>query len=329
MTAGHSYTLTLTSHDDNYSGDPTYTLYDDIAITTAAASDPVIAAAGDIACETGDPEYNGGNGDSMGCQELSTSNLMNGGMITGSPLSAILPLGDEQYETATYGQFSQSYGPSWGRFASLSRPVPGNHEYETSGASGYFDYFNGVGNANGPAGSRGQGYYSYDVGSWHMISLNSNCAEIGGCGSGSPEETWLQSDLAAHASVRCTLAYWHHPLFTSGAETGGAVTQQLFTDLYNANADVVLNGHEHQYERFAPQNPSGGLDTARGIREFVVGTGGRSLEGFNSTITANSQVRNDTTFGVLRLTLHPGSYDWQFVPAAGGTFTDTGTGTCH
>jgi hypothetical protein len=294
----------------------------------ASTGDPVIATAGDIACETDDPHYNGGSGDSNGCQQLATSALMNGSMIFGAPLAAILTLGDEQYSFGSYAQFLQSYGPTWGRFTNITHPAPGNHEYWTTGAAGYFDYFNGAGNSSGPAGNRGKGYYSYDVGTWHLISMNSNCVEIGGCGPGSPEEIWLQSDLSAHRTAKCTLAYWHHPLFTSGAELGGAAMQQIFTDLYNANGDLVLGGHDHQYERFAPQNPSGGADPNAGIREFVVGTGGRSLEGF-VTVAPNSEVRNATTFGILRLTLHPSGYDWAFVPAAGGTFTDRGSGSCH
>jgi acid phosphatase type 7 len=292
------------------------------------SGDPVIAAAGDIACETDDPNYNAGVGTTAGCQELATSSLMNGYMVAGASLAGILTLGDDQYESGSYSQFLQSYGPTWGRFTNITHPTPGNHEYYTNGASGYFDYFDGVGVATGIAGDRSQGYYSYDLGSWHLIALNSNCAAIGGCGIGSAEERWLLSDLAAHSAARCTLAYWHHPLFTSGPETGGAAMQQIFTDLYSANADLVLNGHEHQYERFGPQNQSGAADPTRGIREFVVGTGGLNLFGFN-TIAANSEVRNSNTYGILSLTLHPTSYDWKFVPVAGGSFTDSGSSSCH
>jgi hypothetical protein len=292
------------------------------------STDPSIVAAGDIACSPSDPDFNGGNGDAAGCMELSTSNLMAGNYIGGNPIAAVLPLGDEQYDNATLSEFNGSYGPSWGRVNALSHPVPGNHEYYTSGASGYYDYFDGVGRSTGPAGDRTKGYYSYNVGTWHLIALNSNCAAIGGCGAGSPEERWLLSDLSANASAVCTLAYWHHPLFHSGTETGGDAMKQLFTDLYNANADVVLNGHEHQYERFAPQKPTAASQPNGGIREFIVGTGGKSLESFGTT-AANSEVRNSTTYGVLRLILHPTSYDWQFIPSAGGSFTDSGTTSCH
>ena len=329
--AGHSYTLTLTSHDDNYGADPTYTLYDDVTLNaapTGGGSDPAIVTAGDIACSPSDPNFMSGNGNANGCRELSTSNLMAGGSILGSPIAAVLPLGDEQYDNGTLSEFNGSYAPTWGQYLAISHPVPGNHEYYTSGASGYFGFFDGVGRSTGPAGNPTQGYYSYSIGAWHVIALNSNCAAIsGGCGKGSPEETWLQSDLATNSST-CTLAYWHHPLFHSGVETGGALMQQMFTDLYNANTDVVLNGHEHQYERFAPQTPSGALQTNGGIREFIVGTGGKSLEGFG-TPAANSEVRDDTTYGDLRLVLHPTSYDWQFIPASGGSFTDGGTSSCH
>jgi hypothetical protein len=199
--------------------------------------------------------------------------------------------------------------------------VPGNHEYNTANASGYFSYF---GNRTSPPG-----YYSFDIGSWHLVALNSNCSAVGGCGTGSPQAQWLRADLAAHPNA-CTLAYWHHPLFNSGAEHGGTDTTYtaFWQALYDANADVVLVGHEHVYERFAPQTPSGALDQARGIRQFTVGTGGKSLYRFGG-ILANSQVRSDDTFGVLKIALNPTSYDWQFVPEAGKTFTDNGSTSCH
>ena len=205
----------------------------------------------------------------------------------------------------------------------ITHPAPGNHEYGTSGAAGYFSYF---GAAAGPAGL---GYYSYDIGTWHLISLNSNCGSVGGCNPGSPQETWLKADLAAHAG-RCTLAYWHHPHFTSGphGNDDGGGTGAFWDDLYASGADVVLNGHDHDYERFGLQTPTGAPDPAHGIREFVVGTGGRSHYSFKSP-QPNSEVRNQDTFGVLVLTLHPASYDWRFVPVAGKTFTDAGTTGCH
>ncbi len=307
---------------------PTNTLAAATATNTPTASsgsgDPVIVAAGDIACDPGNSSFNGGNGTSNSCRMLYTSNL-----IPNLNPAAVLPLGDNQYYCGGYTAFLQSYALSWGRFLSLTHPSVGNHEYLTSGgtdcdatghASGYYQYFGAA------AGSPSQGYYSYNIGSWHLIALNTQCSEAGGCGTGSPQETWLRADLAAHPTA-CTLAYWHIPLWSSGGRANSN-SQVLMQDLYNANAEVVLTGHDHDYERFAPQNPQGQLDTTRGIREFVAGTGGANHTSFVTT-AANSQVRNDTTFGVLKLTLHATSYDWQFVPEAGATFTDSGTTACH
>ncbi len=285
--------------------------------------DPVIGAAGDIACDPADPSYNGGLGQNFMCQQKYTSDL-----TVNTGLSGVLTLGDEQYEDGTYDKFQTVYNATWGRAIQLSRPAVGNHEYLTSGASGYFDYFNGVGNATGPAGARGKGYYSFDVGTWHVIALNSNCSSIGGCYSGSAQETWLRNDLATHPN-KCTLAYWHHPRFTSGPAGNSGNMGPIWTDLYNSNADVVLSAHDHHYERFAPQTPSQVADSSRGIREFIVGTGGKSLVGWASSIQPNSQVRNSNSYGILRMTLHSSGYDWKFVPAAGSSFTDSGSGTCH
>jgi len=265
----------------------------------ARAADPVIAAAGDIACSTSSSSYNGGAGTSTKCRARYTSNL-----LVNSGLSAVLPLGDEQYDTGSLSGFTKSYALSWGRVKPITFPAVGNHEYLTAGAKGYFDYFNGVGAATGPAGVRGQGYYSFDVGSWHLIALNSSdhCTIVA-CGKGSPQETWLRADLAAHPTS-CTLAYWHHPRFNSGHDGNGSFMQPMFQDLYDANADVVLGGHAHDYERFAPQDPTGALDPVRGIRAFVVGTGGVFFTGW-SKLKPNSEVRQNDTFGVLALTLRP------------------------
>ena len=291
-----------------------------------ATGDPVIAAAGDIACDPANPNFHGGTGTSNACREQPVSDL-----LTGAGLSAVLPLGDTQYECASLTAFQQSYDPSWGRVKPISHPAVGNHEYLTSGgtgcnasnagAAGYFNYFGSA------AGNPGQGYYSYDVGSWHLIALNSNCTDAGGCAPGTQQGNWLANDLATHSNV-CTLAYWHIPLFSSG----GRAAQNSLTfwqALYAAGADVILNGHDHIYERFAPQSPSGQLDNARGLREFIVGTGGANHTAL-ATVAANSAVRDSTTFGVLQLTLHPGSYAWQFVPDGGsGSFTDSGSATCN
>jgi acid phosphatase type 7 len=290
----------------------------------AAPSDPVIAAAGDIACDPADSSFNGGNGTSDSCRAKYTSDmLVNGGF------AAVLPLGDNQYYCGGYQGFAQSYDISWGRVKSITHPAVGNHEYLTSGgtncdttgeASGYFQYFGAA------AGSPSQGYYSYDVGSWHLIALNTNCGSAGGCSASSAQGKWLSADLAAHGNM-CTLAYWHIPLYSSGGRAN-ANSASFWQALYAANADLVLTGHDHTYERFAPQDPYGKLDSVRGIREFVVGTGGANHTSF-TTIAANSQVRNSTTFGIFKVTLHPTSYDWQFVPEPGGTFTDSGTTMCH
>ena len=291
----------------------------------AAAADPVIAAAGDIACDPATSSFNGGLGTTTSCREEYTSNLLVNGGFT-----SILSLGDNQYYCGGYQAFVQSYDPSWGRVKSITHPVAGNHEYFTSGgtgcdasntgAAGYFQYFGSA------AGTVGQGYYSFDIGAWHLIALNSGCSSAGGCSSTSPQYKWLQADLAAHPN-QCTLAYWHIPLFSSGGRAN-ANSKPFWQLLYAAHADVVLNGHDHIYERFAPQTSTGTLDQALGIREFIVGTGGADHTSI-TTVAANSEVRNTTTFGILKLTLHSGSYDWQFVPEAGQTFTDSGTQACH
>ncbi len=294
-------------------------------ITTAAAGDPVVVAAGDIACDPAQSGFNGGKGTATSCRQLATSNLI----LNINP-AAVLPLGDNQYFCGGYDAFLKSYDLSWGRFMSVTRPVVGNHEYLTSGgtgcnstnagAAGYFKYYGSL------AGLFGKGYYSYDIGTWHLIALNSSCGDAGGCDSGSPQGSFLKNDLAAHRK-QCTLAYWHIPLWSSGGRAS-PVSLSLMQQLYNDGTDLVLTGHDHTYERFAPQDYNGNLDTARGIREFVVGTGGSNHTSF-TTIADNSLVRNDTTFGVLKLTLHPASYDWKFVPEKAGGFTDSGSATCH
>jgi hypothetical protein len=275
--------------------------------------DPVVAAAGDIAC---DPD---GAGPSRStCQMRATARL-----LRGRRLAAVLPLGDLQYENGALLEFDRGYGATWGRFKAISHPTIGNHEY-LSGYPGYFEYF---GTAAGP-GRRG--YYSFDVGTWHLVSLNANCGEIGGCGVGSTEVRWLRRDLREHPA-RCTLAYWHQPHFSSGehgSDDGGANPTGAFWEaLYAAGGEVVLGGHEHDYERFAPQTPTGRPDTERGIREFVVGTGGRSHYHFHR-IQGNSVARDDTHFGVLFLTLRTDAYSWRFVSTDGHTI-DAGTGKCH
>jgi hypothetical protein len=279
-------------------------------------------AAGDIACSPNDARFNGGRGTNTACTHGATSELL----VAHRP-AAVLPLGDNQYEIGALRSFQTSYDPTWGRLKAVSRPVAGNHEYLTPGAQGHFDYFNGVGVQNGPAGDRSRGYYSFDVGRWHLVAINSNCRFVHGCGAGSTQEKWLRADLESHKDG-CVLAYWHHPRYSSGVHESFANMAPLWRALYDAGGEVVLSGHDHDYERFAPQDASGNADAERGIRQFVVGTGGSNLRGFDDRV-ANSEVSDSSTFGVLKLTLRPDSYDWEFLPAAGGSFTDAGSGSCH
>jgi acid phosphatase type 7 len=266
--------------------------------------DPVLVGAGDIAdCS-----------DLLGSE--ATAKLLD--KIPGTVFTA----GDNAYEEGTAEQFAKCYGPTWGRHKARTRPSVGNHEFHSGGATPYFDYF-------GPAaGDPRDGFYSYDLAGWHIVVLNSECSEVGGCNEGSREERWLRADLQSHPAV-CTLAYWHKPLFSSGAKHGNDPEMKPFwTDLYAAHASVVINGHDHDYERFAPQDSDGKADAARGIREFVVGTGGKSHRPFGPP-KPNSEIRDDTAFGVLKLVLHPTGYDWQFIPEPGKAFADSGSGVCH
>jgi calcineurin-like phosphoesterase family protein len=263
----------------------------DFASTAATVT---LAAAGDIAsCSSGN-------------QSSATARLVD--RVPGM----VLTLGDNAYPDGTTANY-RCYNTTWGRFKSRTHPAPGNHDYHQSGAPGYFSYF---GSAAGP---RGRGYYSFNAGAWHIVSLNSESNL-------SAETTWLKADLAA-SRAKCTLAYWHQPLFTSGAVHPPATRMRpLYTILYNAGAELVLSGHNHQYERFAPQTPTGGLDRSRGIVQFVAGTGGNGLYGFRSPMR-NSQVRY-RGYGVLRLELRPSGYTYSFVPVS-GSFRDTGSGSCH
>ena len=265
-------------------------------------ADRVLIGAGDIAsCST--------SGDTA------TANLLD---VT---RGTVVTLGDNAYVNGTSAEFANCYGPTWGRHRARTKPSVGNHEYGTANAAGYFGYFGSL------AGAPSQGYYSYDRGAWHVIVLNSNCAQVGGCGVGSPQEAWLREDLAANPTS-CTVAYWHHPKFSSGRYGDRNGFAAFWKALYDYRAELVLNGHDHLYERFAPQTPNGRLDLAGGVRQFTVGTGGY----FHHTIVSiipNSQVRNSRTFGVLRLDLATSSYRWKFQPISGFTFTDSGSATCH
>jgi hypothetical protein len=243
--------------------------------------------------------------------------------LVGGIDGTVAALGDLAYPNGTINDFNNCYQPSWGAFKARTRPAPGNHEYEngTNGV-GYFAYWGAA------VGNPSQGWYSYDLGAWHIVSLNSNCTFIGGCAAGSPEETWLRADLATHATG-CTLAYWHHPLFSAYIGTNETDMAPLWQALYDANADVVLSGHAHDYQRFAPQNTAGAADPARGLREFVVGTGGSGVFHVVNQPTPNLEISNSDTWGVLALTLWPTRFDWQFDPVAGRTFTDSGSQACH
>ncbi len=308
-------------------------------------TDPVIAAAGDIACSQKAVAHLTATEQTHRCSEALTADVM-----AGHKLAAVLPLGDLQYECADTANFAASYAQTWGRFKAISRPAIGNHEYgricKRDDATPYFTYF---GAAAGPVN---KGWYSYDIGSWHLIALNSECtygkgaAAVGGCQAGSEQETWLRSDLAAHPAS-CTLVYWHEPRFSSGEHGDAQQMATIWNELVAAHVDVVLSGHNHDYERFSPAGAAPRVQQVRGanhaflpnyqaptldptgIREFVVGTGGKNHYAFNQPAMNGEVVRNGDAFGVLLLTLHQGGYTWQFVSAKGSTFADSGSGTCH
>jgi len=313
---GGTYHVTVMSDQD---GSKSATAVVTVSTSSGGGSTVTVAAAGDVACDPTDPHFNGGDGTSNACHMKATSDLL----MAMQP-DAVLVLGDDQYEDGALATFQQSYDPTWGRLKSVTHPAVGNHEYLTAGAEGYFAYFGSA------AGDPGKGYYSYDVGDWHLIAINSNCSKAGGCASGSPQEQWLRADLAA-SSAACTLAYWHHPRYSSGEWGDNASMSDIWQALYDHGAEIVLSGHDHDYERFAPQDATGNLDAARGVRQFVVGTGGRNNYPVGPPI-ANSQVMNGDTYGVLKLTLGPTGFDWQFVPDTSGSsggFTDSGTASCH
>jgi hypothetical protein len=266
---------------------------------TAPAPTAVLVGAGDIAAC-----------DSKGDEQ--TAALLDS--IAGTVFTA----GDNAYSSGSASQFARCYAPSWGRHKNRTRPSLGNHDDRSAHGAPYFAYF------GAQAGVSGRGYYSYDLGAWHIVVLNSNTRMK----RGAPQERWLRADLAA-TRARCVLAYWHHPRFSSGSEHGSQPqTAPLWQALADFGADVVVAGHDHDYERFAPQSPGGKADPDRGIREFVVGTGGADLRPMGAPI-ANSEVRSHEAWGVLKLTLSDGAYSWRFIPVAGKTFSDSGSARCH
>ena len=268
-----------------------------------------------------------------------TSNLLVHAQRRGN-LAAVLTLGDNQYFCGGYRSFLRSYDPTWGRVKDITHPTPGDHDYiihsnpnasgcsDQADAAGYYQYFG----ASALDPGTGKSWYSFDVtttdgSAWHIISLNAECEFVGGCGKGSPQEEWLRADLAANPAT-CTLAYWYAPRFSSGRHGDDREYSAFWNDLYDAGAEIVLNGHDHDYERFAPQTPGRVPDPA-GIRSFIVGTGGVGHESMRRHRAENSVVANDKTFGVLELTLRPASYHWQFVAERGHAFSDSGSGACH
>jgi hypothetical protein len=289
-----------------------------------------------------------GAGDIASCsynRDYQTARVVNSTIATASAPVTIFTLGDNAYPDGTAAQFRNCYDPTWGgshlgqrtditptlynpQMWDLTRlPAVGNHEYRTPGASAYFDYF------GARAGDRTKGYYSYDMGSWHFVVLNSNCDQVGGCGKLSAQGRWLRTDLANHPAS-CTVASFHHPLYTSStADT--TIVRPFWDMLYKEGADVILSGHAHYYERFRPQRPDGTRDPTYGIREFIAGTGGQSPDNpMRVPRAANSVIDSEkspgvTAYGVLKLDLYAGSYAWEFRPIEGETFTDSGTGQCH
>ena len=289
--------------------------------------DPVIGTAGDISC--------GSTSVDAQCKQEVTAQL-----LEKLDPDVVMPLGDIQYEIGRLDEFMAQYDPSWGRLKSITRPVPGNHEYGNSdpagcgSACGYWDYFNGVGQQNGPAGERGKGWYAFDQGTWRLYALNTNCTRQPepSCAPGSEQWNWLKADLEANPRS-CTIMYMHHPMFTSDTRAFDtpairAALKPLWDLFYANGGDVALTSHSHFYERYAPQDPQGRFDPQRGIRQFIVGTGGRSVYGLGA-VEPNSEVRDGRTIGVLGMSLHRGAYSWRFIHEAGRKFTDWGAARCH
>jgi acid phosphatase type 7 len=286
------------------------------AAPSPSGSAPVATPAPSASVEVGDAVLVGAGdiGDCDTTGDTATAKLVAG--IAGTVFTA----GDNAYPDGKATDFRDCYDPTWGPFKDRTRPAPGNHDWVTKGLTGYLDYF---GTAAAPDGTP---WYSYDLGTWHIVVLDSMCGETGGCGKGSEQAKWLAADLGA-SKARCTLAIWHHPRFSSGEHGNNRGVGTFWQALYAAGADVVINGHDHDYERFKPQDPAGNEDRVRGIREFVVGTGGSELRPFNAA-KPNSELRAPMTNGALKLDLHPDTYDWRFIPTE-GDFSDSGSALCH
>jgi hypothetical protein len=266
----------------------------------SAAAPPPAAAAVTVLVGAGDIARCGSSADNL------TADLL--GDIGGT----VFTTGDNAYPSGSPENFAECYDPGWGRYRTRTRPSPGNHDYATPGASGYFDYF------RWRAGPDERGYYVYTRGDWRIYSLNSEVMTTA-------QLEWLEDDLAAHPTA-CIAAYWHRPLFSSGKHGNNPDVKPFWRLLYRAGAEVVINGHDHDYERFGELRP-GGTRTSAGIRQFVVGTGGGALRAF-AEIQPHSIVRNSSTYGVVRLVLRSDSYAWQFI-AVDGTVKDAGSDTCH
>jgi acid phosphatase type 7 len=298
--------------------------------TPVEATSPVAGEAGG----TGAPVLQGASGaevllaagDVAGCSPEQLAGAEATARLLDQHEGTVAMVGDAAYDAGTEAEFAHCYGPTWGRHLARTRPAPGNHEYGTSGAAGYFRYF------GARAGDPAKGYYDYTLGAWHVVVLNSNCAEVGGCQAGSAQEGWLRAALAERAAQLdqdpgCTLAYMHHPRFTSGPHGDQPEVEALWRALFDAGAEVVLAAHDHHYERLAPLTPSGDPDPQRGIRSFVVGTGGNYLRPLPGA-RPHSEARHADGHGVLKLTLGDGGYEWEFLAAAGQPFSDTGSGRC-
>jgi len=274
----------------------------------ARVSGPTLVAAGDVACAPGQPRTR------FACHQLDTAAL-----LARLRPDVVAALGDLQYPSGALADFERSFDRTWGRFRDRMRPAAGNHEYEMPGAAGYFAYF------GARAGRPGEGWYAYELGGWHVVVLNANCGIVG-CGAGSPQARWLRADLAAHRT-RCALAYWHQPRFSSGLHGSDAALAPLWGILQRGGVDVALSGHDHDYERFAPQDAAGRLDPRHGIVQFVVGTGGASH--YPILFARRDSRAHASVFGVLRLTLGRGAYAWRFVAEPGVAFRDGGTARCR